>query len=810
MKADQGGIRQMDSGDGPMRGRDAAGIRLGLGLISAAMLVFEITLTRLFAIQQFHHFAFVVVSLAVMGIAAGGTLLALSNQNPPLGYLAAAFTACVGLAYAVINFLPFDSYTIAWDARQIGVLLLYLLATAAPFTFAGWTIGIGLAVAGERAHQPYAANLLGSAVGCVTALAALDAVGEVGALAIAMLLGLSSVLAFTRKREMRAISILTGLALLALTVATPQALALNLSPYKALSTMLLSPDATRTYSDSSASARLDVIESDTIHVFPGLSLNARGDLPPQAGAFIDGEGPIPITGLDPDSPQAERLAGRMPATLAYRLRPRADALILSPGAGLDALLALAADAARITMSVPEPLIPALLRGPYSDFSRDLLADERISLEPRGDRGLLSRPQGRYEIVQFVLSDPYRPVTSGAFSLSEDFTLTREAFRQALNKLEPQGVLVITRWLGTPPTESARAWATLLSALDEAGLDAVEGHLIAFRGMRTATMLASRRAFSDDELAATRAFLTENAFDPIYLPDIQPEEINRFNQLPEPVYHRLFRDLIDQRRAALHEYPFDLSPPTDQQPYFFHFFRWRQIPEVLATLGTTWQPFGGSGYLVILALLLGMVLIALPLILAPALNQRGVEGGVRRHWPALAYFGSLGAAYLLIEIPLIQHLTLLLDWPAWSLAAVLFTILLASGLGSLASPRVSLRPILLGLVGMTALTLLALPKLIEWALSWALPLRLLFVVGIISPLGFLMGIPFAAGLRHFRAGEHGLIPWAWAMNGAISGISGVLAAMASLQWGFDVTLLLGGLIYAGAWVFSGLGWEPGEL
>lgn len=793
----------MASGTHQRQARNEVDLRVGIGLISAAMLVFEITLTRLFAIQQFHHFAFVVVSLAVMGIAAGGTLLALARRHPPPGHMAAAFTISMGITYGVINYLPFDSYTIAWDYRQIGVLLLYLLAAGAPFACAGWTIGFCLSAAGERAHQPYAANLLGSAVGCLIALAALDGVGEVGAVAVAMLLGSLSVSAFTRARMLRAISIAGALALAALSLATPQSLTLNLSPYKALSTMLLSPDARRTYSAHSASARLDIVESDTIHIFPGLSLNADGSLPPQAGVFIDGEGPLPITNLDPDSPQAAGLASRMPATLAYRLRPAAEVLILSPGAGLDAILALAADAAHVTLSAPEPLIPEVLVGPYSDFSQDLLSDARVTTESRGDRGLLQHPGRQYRIVQFALSDPYRPVTSGAFSLSEDFTLTRDAFQDAFARLDAEGILVINRWLGTPPTESARAWAMLLSALEGSGQRSIEDQLIAYRGMRTATMLASRRAFKDDELATTRAFLRENAFDPIYLPDIQPQEINRFNQLPEPIYHRLFQALINRGGETLGEYQFDLSPPTDQQPYFFHFFRWRQIPAVLATLGTTWQPFGGSGYLVILGLLVGMVLIALPLVLAPALSQRRIAGGLHRHWPALAYFACLGAGYLLIEIPLIQQFTLLLDWPAWSLAAVLFTILLASGLGSLASPRASLRPVTLGLVGVTALTLLALPWLIEWAMPWAFPHRLLFVLGIISPVGFLMGIPFAAGLRHFGAEEYGLIPWAWAMNGAISGISGVLAAMVSLQWGFKATMLLGGLTYAAAWALAGL-------
>jgi hypothetical protein len=188
-------------------------------------------------------------------------------------------------------------------------------------------------------------------------------------------------------------------------------------------------------------------------------------------------------------------------------------------------------------------------------------------------------------------------------------------------------------------------------------------------------------------------------------------------------------------------------------------------------------------------------------LAPALSQHKGPRHALGLWPALAYFGFLGAGYLLIEIPLIQRLTLLLDRPAWSLAAVLFSLLLGSGLGSLASPHIGLRTSLIALVALILLSTAALPALIDQALPWGLPARLMLVLGSLSPMGFLMGIPFAGGLRHFQAQQAGLIPWAWAINGALSGITGVLAAMIGLQWGFNATLVLGGAAYLGAWFMA---------
>jgi hypothetical protein len=777
---------------------------LGLALVSAGALLFEVALTRLFAIQQFYHFAFVVVSLAVMGTAASGVLLAARPRHPPLAALAAAFACVTVAAYLVINVLPFDSYSLAWDWRQVGVLCLYFLMAAAPFLLAGWVTGACLAAAGPSLHRPYAANLVGAGLGSLGTLLALNHLTAEATVFFAAALGSLAACCFAARPLPRLGAGLLSLLLFLLSWLLPPVLWLQISPYKPLASARLAPMARTTVSLWSASTRLDAVEGGSVHVFPGLSLNAAGSLPPQAAVFLDGEGPLPITSLAPDDPAAAELAGHMPAALAYRLRPAALVLLLDPGAGLDASLALALGAAHVTLPTDEPLVMQVLAGPYASFSRDLLHQPRLSLLPRSSRGTLRLSQGPYDVVQFALSDTYHPVTSGAFSLTEDYLLTVQAFSDAYASLDEDGLLVVTRWLQTPPSESARAFATLLEALDRSGVQNPAGQVLAYRTMRTATLIASRRPFSDGELAVTRSFLEENGYDPILLPDLQPEELNRHNRLPSDDYHTLFAALLADRDATQRLYDFNLRPPTDDQPFFFHFFRWRQTPELLARLGQTWQPFGGSGYLVLLALLGLMVVLGVPLALAPlALLHRGrvqqpVPGRSRRAPRFLAYFACLGAGYLLVELPLIQRATLLLDRPSIALAVVLFTLLLSSGLGSLLSPRIPLRPSLLALIACLIVTTVGLPAVIRIALPWSLTIRLALTVLMLSPLGALMGVPFASGLRQAEARSPGLIPWAWAVNGAVSGVSGVLAALLSLEFGFTAVLAVGALAYACAW------------
>jgi hypothetical protein len=765
----------------------------GVILISAAGLAYEITLTRLFAVQQFYHFAFVVISIATMGFAASGVFLSIRRVRPASYLVAMAFSVAVLIAYLTINILPFDSYSIAWEPRQWWILLLYFVLSGTPFLAAGWTIGSALDTAGTQAYKPYAANMIGAAAGCPLALVSIDLLGAEGTIGLIIALGLiASMVLHGNMRYTFGIT-LTAIVTLFAFIIPFRPLELNLSPYKPLSTARLAIGARLTLTEWGPTTRLDTIEYPGLHSFPGLSLNSAAELPDQVGVFLDGEGPFPITHLEPEDPNAPVIAGRLPSSLAYKLRSSSEVLILDWGAGSPALFALTPTHTKVWLPNDEPLVTDLLRSRYSDYSYTLLDRPDVIVLERTSRGVLSSDDHRYDVIEFALSDMFRPVTSGAFSLGEDYLLTVDAFLDAWNQLNPRGILVITRWTGTPPSDSARAWNTLLTALRRAGVQDLNAHLIAFRGIRTATMLASPQAFDRSESAVVRQFLEYNAFDPLVLPDLEPTEVNRFNRLPDPVYYRLFNELLDDPGFA-GSYTFRLDPPLDNRPYFHHFFRWGQTPEILASLGLFWQPFGGSGYFVLLVLMGLMVLLAALLIGSSLAFSRHRISSTQPGFKATLYFSSLGAAYLLVEIPLIQQFTLLLDHPAKSLASVLFVLLFGSGIGSWLSPRIKVRPALVGLLAYLGLALLFIPSLIHLMLPADGLIRWLVMIAILTPMAIAMGIPFAKGLHHLEKHQPGWIPWAWAVNGAISGISGVAATMISIDAGFQITLVTGWCAY----------------
>ncbi|MBC8504027.1 MAG: class I SAM-dependent methyltransferase, partial [Chloroflexi bacterium] len=670
---------------------------LSIAALAAATLLFESTLTRLLAVAQFYHFSFLVVSLALLGFGASGTLLSVFPRlrAVPIERLLTSsgigFSIGVGIAYAGVNWLPFDSYSIAWERRQLFYFLLYYLALTIPFLISGLGIGGALALTKGKSHFTYAANLLGSALGALLAPLMLSMAGVPGAVLMSSLIGVVSTIIILRNSESQrfvrsrvalisflGIGLLSFGGLVAANWGMISPLGMEISPYKGLSYAHQYPGSRRIFGQWNAISRIDVIENAGTRRLPGLSYQYLENPPPQLGLSIDADALQPITLTTPESFYA---APWLPEALAFSLKPGAEALIIEPGGGLGVLQALAGDADDIVAIIEDQSIQQTVARTAQEFDIYSRAEVRVISEP--GRVYLYRDNESFDVVFFPLTDDFRPVTSGAYSLGEDYMLTVEAFEDAIERLSPGGVLVISRWLQSTPSESLRLIATLVESLDSRMNASPDELLIAYRGIQSISIIVKPDGWKSDELSVARDFIESRRFDWVWAPGIQKEQVNRFNKLPEPVYYQGVRDLLSSERSDFYaSYPYDIQPTTDNQPFFFHFFTWAQTPEVLNTIGMTWQPFGGSGYLVLLALLVLVVLLSGVLILSPIILQNrfssqksNFSGGV------FAYFALIGIAFLFVEIPLIQQWILLLGQPIYAFTTVVGILLLSSGLGS---------------------------------------------------------------------------------------------------------------------------------
>ncbi|MBN2389341.1 MAG: hypothetical protein JXR84_01375, partial [Anaerolineae bacterium] len=569
-----------------------SGIMVALFCLSAATLMLEINLTRLYSVAQFYHFAFMIISLAMLGFGASGAWLALfprlGRRHPrhALAWLACGYGVASLGAYLALNWLPFDSFSIAWDRRQAVILVVQYIVLSLPFLCSGAALGLLFSVYPQRLGRIYAINLAGSALGCVLALLTPVWVRGEGIVWLSVAAGGGAALGFIWPGWRRAMPfaapewIISGVAgVLAasggiLLLVRPAVLDVRLSPYKSLSYALQFPGAQVVSQQWNGFSRVDVVESAGIRSLPGLSYRYMAAPPPQRGLLVDGDDLNPILALSPEtaSPDALAFTAYLPTAIAYQLRPEARSLILEPRGGLETWVALAQGAAHVTAVEANPLIVAT--------AGEIYATPRVTTVLEEPRSFVRRTASRYDVVTLALTTPYRPIRSGAYSLSEDYRYTVEAFRDYLNMLVPGGLFVVTRWLQTPPSESLRAFALAVTALEQIGGDPVQ-HIVAFRGYVTLTLLVKAAPFTSAELDAIRTFAAERAFDMVYAPDISPDEVNRFNVLAEPMYYQTFTGLLaaEDREAWYAAYPFDVTPPTDVHPFFGHFFKWSQARQV---------------------------------------------------------------------------------------------------------------------------------------------------------------------------------------------------------------------------------------
>ena len=811
----------------PSAPENAAPFRLlaAVLLISCAAIAYEILLMRVLTIVQWHHFAWMIISLALLGYGASGSAIALTRK-----WLEPRFEAAFALSALLFSItmilclwlgqrIPFNALEIIWDPLQWAYLAVLYLLFMVPFFFAASCIGMAFSCRREFVDRIYFFDLLGAGLGAALLIAALFLwLPQAVAIGLAALALAASALAGRSAARRRGLLVVQAvwLGCLAYAAATDP-IGLHMSPFKGLSQALEVVDARKRAERSGPLGLLTVVESPGVpfrHV-PGLSFNTRHLPPDQLAVFTDGDAMSMITSFDGDAAALGYL-GDVTAALPYRLLDRPRVLVLGAGAGADVLLALHNGAAAVDAVELNPQMADLVSKDFADYAGNLYEHERVSLHLAEARGFVARRAARYDLVQVALLDSFAVAGSGVQALGESYLYTVEAVGRYLERLKPGGLLAVTRWLKVPPRDSLKLSATVIEALRIDGVANPGRRLAAIRSWNTLTLLVKNGDFAAAEVAKIREFANHRSFDTAWYPGMTPADANRFNQLDAPWLYEGIRALLGpERQAYLDSYKFDIAPATDQRPYFFNFFKWRVLPEMWSS-----RSRGGGmvewGYLVLVATLAQALVAGGLLILLPLL-------GARRDWPSAtgrrmgSYFFLLGLAFLFVEMAFIQKFILFLSNPLYSVAVVLAGFLVFAGLGSAASGRVAARlghgP---GFAVQAAVAVIAAIALIY---VWLLPLafgryiglpdgaRVVISLALIAPLAFFMGMPFPLGLGRLARQAPEFIPWAWGINGFASVISAALATLLAIEFGFTAVLLAALVLYLAA--AATFGRQPGE-
>ncbi len=781
---------------------------LGLGLMCASTLMYEITLTRLLSVTCWYYLAFVSVSMAMFGMTAGALAVQLrphlfdpKQVRARMAQASFAMAASMPIVLVIMFAIPLD---VSFALQTVASFLIFCAFIAVPFFFAGVVVCLSLTKACAAIGRIYFADLMGAAAGCFGSVILLNLVDAPSAvLAISALVFLSAA-AYARfagepRIERRGYVWAAVLVVLA---------ALNASTIHGIQPIWskgkLDPRTDILYETWNPISRVRVVAPKWEPRFVGPNT------PPITSEVvyidIDNDAATGIYRYWGDLKDVDFLRYEV-NSMGARLRAGGSAAVIGVGGGRDVLAAALFGFHRIVgIEINKNIVNVSSRRMqwYSGFEKI----PNFELHNDEGRSYLTRSHEKFDVIQATVVDTWAATAAGAMALTENSLYSLDGWRIFYERLNPGGVIAFSRWNHKPDFhETTRLFSLAYATLVSEGVVDPETHLAMIRQGELATLLTSNEPFTPQDLETIRTTAKDLDYQILYLPG---EELG-MPQLQPVLEARTLAGLAALRSADY----FDLSPPTDSSPYFFSFVRFHAIPGILRIPGIDWKVLLPLLHLAFF-MLAALILVVLTIVWPARRFTRLREGSAPAPAGAILYFIGIGLGFMLAEMGMMQQLSIFLGQPIYSLAVVLAGLILFAGLGSLASDRVSFNsnlagraPALLSALVLVVYTLVVLPA-IHGAVGGVLWERVAVSLALVAPCGFIMGFCFPVGMRWAsQLGQEGNLPWMWALNGAASVLASFIAMAISTETSIRACVLTGAACYAlGGILLSGRGRAAG--
>src|SRR5580698_438849 len=768
----------------------------GVAISSFAALLLELALTRLFSVVLFYHFAFLAISIALLGLGSGGVFAYLGKRwltrFNTRGLLVGLSVANALAIPAVLELCLHVGVSLELSRNNFARLTAIYLVSAVPFFITGIEFSVLFAREAEHIPRLYGADLAGGALACLLVVPLLNWLG--GPNTVLFAAALAAAAGAVWAAEPRATKLMTALAATALLL-----IAANHSGKLIDITKAKGKHRDAAWVEFAAWNAISRVEVDRQGDAKAIVIDA------DASTYLMNAAPGQWKGTD-----WEKNLMAAPPALANVLRPRGEYAIIGPGGGVDVLRALANGSPSIDgIEINSIIANTIMRGRYADYTYHLYERPEVHIHVADGRSFIRNSTQRFDVVQMTLVDTWASTGAGAFALSENSLYTVEAFREYFEHLKPDGLVAITRWEFHQPREALRVVAVAMQALHELGVsNPARNFMVVSQGQLDedgipVAVLAKKSAFTLEEEKTARSHMrTYQALTPIFLPSNL--------EFPPKVEPTPFSALIigNDPYAFAQQYAYNVAPVRDNAPFFFFTLKLGQIVgrRYGVQQGIDWKVNVG------VAVLATVLVISAAAVLAFLVVPMAFGGGGRRpNVVPLFYFVAIGLGYILVEIAFIQRFVLFLGHPTYALTVVVFLLLLSSGAGSLASRgwlNQTGRSVLpLALIACAILLyVFLLPPILNLLVGLAFVAKLAVSAALLAPLGFVMGMPFPSGLRALANSQSGeakdnAVEWAWAMNAGSSVLGSVLAMVIAIQFGLNITLACGAAAYLAALLFS---------
>lgn len=786
-----------------------------VGCVSAGLLGFEISLMRILLVASWHHFAFLVIGVALLGFGASGTVLCICREwllkrgEAALFVLTILTAMSMPICTALAQQLPVEArFVPTLLLHQLGNWVLYWLVLAVPFLLGSAAIGLALMLAADRVALVYAANLAGSGIGAVLVTVAMYYVPPPWLPLLMCLLAIPGVAAVRcGSLGLRVGAMVTAIACLTvwLWVDPPH---IRSDPFKYLAHVQQLEQqqlARRLAAEYSPRSTIEIYRGDVFHEFNFLSVDA---VTPEVDVILmDGHlagSMLRVDRVDPGEVVEQTLMSVPYALLPHQPR----VLLLGEVGGGNVWLAQRHGATSIQLIQPDQALLSLLNGPLREDTGRFLALPTVEVFTADPRHFVEHTSSQFDLIQLVSMESMTAGSGGIGGLAENYLVTVEGLTASLRALTEEGVLSVCRGIQDPPRDNLKLLTTLIEALRRSGFSRPEDHIVIVRDFLAVCTLVKRTPWSPQQIEAVRDLCSQRDLTPVWFTGIRDDELNYPDELPGPSgavgdwYHYAARQLFspDTASAFIDDWMFDIRPTTDSRPFFLDFGKLRSLGALRKAFGNMWLTRAELAYLFVLSAAVLVATVSVLLTIAPLLLLRSIRRSPRKKVTA-AYFGAIGLGYLLMEMVVLSALTHLIGDPIHAAALTIATFLLFSGLGSMLSQRLLVRssPIVPRLIvalvifGIVDLGLI-LPLVNNWAGAFSFATRCALGVLPVAPLAFLMGFPMPSGLYRLDRAAPVLIPWAWGINGFASVLAPPLAIALAMTWSYHVTAGIALLMY----------------
>ncbi|MBU0731391.1 hypothetical protein KKC88_00755 [Patescibacteria group bacterium] len=778
---------------------------LGLFFTTLATLFFEVLLTRIFSVTLWYHFSFFVISIVMFGMTIGALIVFLfprvfseERVAKQITLSSLLFSLSIFFSFLIYTFLPGYGENLS---DKIFYFFWTIVLISLPFIFSGITVTLALTKFPKRTSQLYATDLIGAALGGIALIFCLRFFNGVGAaIIVAILAGLGALFfALTLKNKgyvkFIILIIVTG------GVAMAGYLALldrGVEPVR-LKYIKGKIEREPLWEKWNSFSRIRVVGEEGFLTRPieaGISTIYPSDRKiEQFKLNIDGSASSPIYKFNGDFNRLDFLKFDL-TNMVHYLRLDADVLVVGSGGGRDVISALAFGQKSVTaLELNENVLKAV-NEEFGDYSGHLDQYENVEFINAEARSHIAGIEDKYDVIQIALIDTWAATAAGAFVLSENNLYTIEAWDLFLDHLNEDGILTVSRWMvENNPHEIYRLTTLATQALLDQGAENPGKHIILLKnkhrfesnGAKLGTILVSREPFTEQDLETARQRAEEMNFDIVFMP----------GQSTDPNFDRI---ISPDNRDYIENYKFDITPPTDNDPYFFYVLKLKNFfdPEIwkVGSEEVNVRAVQVLGVITILVIVLTALCIILPLILARKIgNTTKLDGGL------LVFFGAIGLGFILIEIALMQKMTVFLGNPTYSLSVVLFTLLISSGTGSFFTSKITRQNFKKNVIVRFILLLMVLALfgvltnfIIVNFEHWEESLKILAAVILMFPIGFLLGMAFPMGMKMAAVQQQENMPWFWGINGTFSVCGSVLAIMIAINSNILVSYAVGILCY----------------